>query len=311
MSRIDLEKLGLLALAWIATRPHAGKPSALRRALIGTVGESQGGPEWPALSEQLVAYLHSSGWLESGVALRASPRGRAALARGLGLEALPARATWPQLRARLAARAAGAAGPSADELRAAILKEGLGLRLSAAPRMGAVRNAIAWKALGRDDDAPFRRADVVRRSVERNLGGSRAVSESVALSQLAAKLAGARRASTDELRRATLGTWLMGGSAPKPEMALEAFAEHVVRLARQSETGRYGDHLVFISHVFRKACAEGAAPTEAGFRRQLAAAHQAGLLKLSRADLVEAMDPADVAASELALQGATFHFIRI
>jgi hypothetical protein len=87
----------------------------------------------------------------------------------------------------------------------------------------------------------------------------------------------------------------------------------VVELARSSPSGRFGDHLVFISHVWRRAHGEHPADfaDEPLFKERLAAAHQAGLLKLSRADLVEAMDPRDVSASEVALQGATFHFVRL
>ena len=47
------------------------------------------------------------------------------------------------------------------------------------------------------------------------------------------------------------------------------------------------------------------------FKQRLLRANQAGLLSLSRADLVEAMDPADVRASEISSLGATFHFVRV
>jgi hypothetical protein len=44
---------------------------------------------------------------------------------------------------------------------------------------------------------------------------------------------------------------------------------------------------------------------------RLVEANHAGLLHLSRADLVQAMDPADVRESEASYLGAPFHFIRI
>ena len=47
------------------------------------------------------------------------------------------------------------------------------------------------------------------------------------------------------------------------------------------------------------------------FKRRLAEANNARLLDLSRADLVQAMDPEDVRLSEVAYLNATFHFIRI
>jgi hypothetical protein len=46
-----------------------------------------------------------------------------------------------------------------------------------------------------------------------------------------------------------------------------------------------------------------------GFKAQLVEAHRRGLLRSSRADLVAAMAPADVAASETRHQNATYHFI--
>jgi hypothetical protein len=47
------------------------------------------------------------------------------------------------------------------------------------------------------------------------------------------------------------------------------------------------------------------------FKQRLTEANHARLLDLSRADLVEAMNPDDVRQSEAAYQGATFHFVRI
>ena len=47
------------------------------------------------------------------------------------------------------------------------------------------------------------------------------------------------------------------------------------------------------------------------FKKQLAEANNARLLDLSRADLVQAMDPNDVQQSEVHYLNATFHFVRI
>jgi hypothetical protein len=51
--------------------------------------------------------------------------------------------------------------------------------------------------------------------------------------------------------------------------------------------------------------------TEAGFKDRLIEANRQGLIRLSRADLVEAMDPADVRASETTWLNAVFHFVEI
>jgi hypothetical protein len=47
------------------------------------------------------------------------------------------------------------------------------------------------------------------------------------------------------------------------------------------------------------------------FKQRLAEANNARLLDLSRADLVQAMDPDDVHLSEVTYLNAVFHFIRI
>ena len=47
------------------------------------------------------------------------------------------------------------------------------------------------------------------------------------------------------------------------------------------------------------------------FKQRLAEANNARLLDLSRADLVQAMDPEDVQLSEVSYLNASFHFIRI
>lgn len=90
------------------------------------------------------------------------------------------------------------------------------------------------------------------------------------------------------------------------------FAKRVLEAARASKTGRFGHDKVFISHVLRQLTDEGARVNDAGeFKERLVSVHRHRLLSLSRADLVEAMDPRDVAASETRYLNATFHFVRV
>jgi hypothetical protein len=99
-----------------------------------------------------------------------------------------------------------------------------------------------------------------------------------------------------------------GTPAPRSaEEDLPTFAERVLRAARTSATGRFGDDRVFISHVWR---AMGGLD-EQSFKNRLVEANQKRLLSLTRADMVELMDPTDVAASEIRHFGATFHFIAL
>lgn len=104
-------------------------------------------------------------------------------------------------------------------------------------------------------------------------------------------------------------------SAARPPPLDDAFVLRAVgkieRAARQPSARRFGPDKVFIASVWQslardpELCALG----EAGFKRLLVEAHRRGLLDLSRADMVAAMDPEDVAASETRHLSATYHFI--
>ena len=68
-------------------------------------------------------------------------------------------------------------------------------------------------------------------------------------------------------------------------------------------------HKVYISDVWER-LRDGLSGSLETFKRCLVEAHQASLVTLSRADLVEAMDLQKVAASEIRWYGATFNFIQ-
>lgn len=74
-----------------------------------------------------------------------------------------------------------------------------------------------------------------------------------------------------------------------------------LRSAARSRGVRFGPHKVFLSSIV-----DTHDPTT---RRVLLALHRDGLIKLARADLVAAMDPRLVQASEIQTAGATFHFL--
>lgn len=145
------------------------------------------------------------------------------------------------------------------------------------------------------------------------------------LDLLAGKAVGARKSGSTEIRHALLRQWVaerMVGAADRTEPqakpdskkdVLESdFAARVLAAAQASDTGWFGDNKVFISHVWRRLKQAGwpDAADEQEFKRRLVEAHQALRLRLSRADLVEAMNPADVASSAIHHLGETFHFIR-
>jgi hypothetical protein len=160
---------------------------------------------------------------------------------------------------------------------------------------------------------------------------ARAQREHVALSEAlrrcvdewAAGAAGARRAPTPPPpapRRRTAKTPpppAVPSTPPGPAEAIDlaTFARTVLTIARgisASSTadglarGRFGPRKVFLADVRRQL---GPLP-RAEVDGLLLAAHRAGLLELVRANLVAAMDPAEVRDSEIeSPTGARYHFV--
>jgi len=184
----------------------------------------------------------------------------------------------------------------------------------------AVQDELCWKQLGVTTDKPFNLANVQSFLLTRVLQSSREVKPGQAMEQLAARQVGARRTDPESLRQAALQSWLLPASEPAPQPAkpaatpsaeetLSAFAERVLRAARDSTSGRFGDDRVFISHVWRTL--GDPVLDERAFKQRLVEANQKHLVSLSRADMVELMDPSDVSASEIRYLNATFHFIAL
>ncbi|WP_437792888.1 hypothetical protein [Sorangium sp. So ce693] len=185
---------------------------------------------------------------------------------------------------------------------ATLLASAFHLNLGQAPSLPRVLGAVAWSTIGVTTADPFTVEAVMR----------------VLLSRKAdAPPQGTLKQAIDLLVRkaSDLGTGARGLLAPQaaPLPADEpAFAARVLEAARASTSGRFGDNKVFISHVLRRLAEDGVAIGDADtFKTRLVSAHRRGLLALNRADLVEAMDPADVGASETRYLSTTFHFVRI
>lgn len=91
---------------------------------------------------------------------------------------------------------------------------------------------------------------------------------------------------------------------------LEEFASRVREAAGRARSGVFGDRKVFISALWRDLSGRaGGAGSLEQFKQRLVEANRRGLLRLYRADLVEEMDPAEVAASATRYLDATFHFV--
>ncbi|WP_235216877.1 hypothetical protein [Archangium violaceum] len=332
-----MSRLGELVLVWLLTRAEGkGTRGALSGALAPFASHRWSSGEWSTRLDESLAALESDGLLEptarKGVSL--TKQGRERALDFLGLKSSKG-LNWKKLRIThlaaislgLPASNAGRLG-KADNLRAVLVEKQLGLEGVGTRTLNAVRDELCWKQLGVETDKPFNMANVQSFLLGKVLQASREVKPSQAMQQLAARGVGARRTDTESLRVAALQSWLIPtpeASAPTPaparvpeapaprprpvEDALPAFAERVLHTARTSATGRFGDDRVFISHVWRAMRDHGL--DEQSFKNRLVEANQKRLLSLSRADMVELMDPADVRASEIHHLGSTFHFIAL
>jgi len=238
--------------------------------LARRIGGGGGARRWPELSDRVLPGL------------------------GLGIAADDAK-----LRARLDSR---------DAWAAAIVARALGLwRGGPPPSLPALCDALVWRELGLPG-APKRCPPELRALfVQRRLGSEAGPPERL-VRVLAAREVEAPRPELRALRDALVRRWLVGralGAEPA------GFAAEVLRAAGASADGWFGDRKVFVSAVWSELRRDPrwAELALAEFKARLVAAHRAGELTLARADLVAAMDPALVAASEIAADGASFHFL--
>jgi hypothetical protein len=331
----QVSRLGELALAWLLTREEGrGARGDLSRALRSFAEHRWSPGEWNTRLDETLAALEAGGLARRTArkGLELTSPGRAHALAWLGMKRLPEGTTWKKLKnTHLLARALELAPSSgnlarlgnADGMRAVLVQKHLGFEDPGARSLTQVRDALCWKQLGLETDKPFTLAAVQAVLLARVMKSSREAEPTQAMRQLAARSVGARRSDAESLRLAALRSWLVPSSesltpasgpepvpppVPSPE-ELRTFAERVLEAAKASTTGHFGEDKVFISHVWRTLKEQVRGLDEQTFKNRLVEANRARLLSLSRADLVEAMDAADVAASETRYLGATFHFI--
>lgn len=188
------------------------------------------------------------------------------------------------------------------------------LRIGKYPTTAQALDALAWKQLEAVHEPSERfKGSFTRDNLFRALFTDGAKNAPGPL--MVAKFTQASSTKTKDLRVAIVRQWLdqlEGRAVVTGKMTLSAFADRVLSLASQATDGRFGDHKVFISHVWSrfKASPEGRGFSRTEFDERLVDSNRQGLLKLSRADLVGAMNPHDVASSEIKLDHASFHLIR-
>lgn len=239
----------------------------------------------------------------------------------LGLTDLPAKTNWSTIRdTHLLSKALGV---PVDVLKkpaavaAILLKRKLGLPVGTRNTLSAVFDALACRLLGFPERTKMdlRAALICKRLEASELLTTKQLEQTVPAALLAPKASGRFNP-----KAAALAGWADAQTAaalPTPVVDetfdLTDFAATVRSVARRCPTGRFGDDLVFISHVWRQLRDEPRFHRLGldGFKAKLVEANRADLLTLSRADLVQVMNPDDVRESEAAYLNATFHFILI
>jgi len=176
----------------------------------------------------------------------------------------------------------------------------------APPKLGPLCDALVWRELGLTTK-PAKCPDEIRAMfVRKHLATPVTGKAETALRLLAASLVRAPRAETKLLREALVRMWLVGGS-----LGAASFADDLRRVALAAREGVFGDRKVFLASVHRELVRLPAWSSLSldEFKRRVLVEHRAGNVELARADLVGAMDPALVHASETIGDGARFHFL--
>ncbi|MHB1423786.1 MAG: hypothetical protein ACYC3I_11440 [Gemmataceae bacterium] len=281
----------------------------------------------PAAFEELRSALTDAGFLTKSKrnTFALTDTGRERGLRFLGLPGLPPRTNWSKVIAKyLFPKAAGLSGNAAakldngDKLAAFILKRKYGLGAGAGSTVKQLAEAIACKELGFPEETTLQ--GLLCAVLSRLLGSERLPKDKL-IKQLPLFETELKTVSTEAARRKVVRDWLDGAPAPERPVSptppfepfdLPAFAATVKALAADSPPeARFHGNKVFIAALWRASQRELSLQhiSLPDFKRRLVEANAQHLLHLSRADLVQAMDPQLVADSETVYLNATFHFV--
>lgn len=134
-----------------------------------------------------------------------------------------------------------------------------------------------------------------------------------ALKMLVARVLNANSIAPRAIREAVIRNAVSGSEIAEEGASgigtMNAFVEQVKAAAEACPLGRYGDRRMFISHLIRSYQQTFPMVDPSRFKQQLLQAHRERWLTLARADLQEAMDPVDIAESEVRHMDARFHFL--
>ncbi len=315
--------LVLVRMALPSKKPVA--PSLVRK----DVGKLVNADFSAAAFDELRNALAAEGFLAKGKrnTFALTDAGRERALRFLGVDELPARMNWSIVIAKhLFPRAAGFSADAAakldsgDKLAAFALKRKYDLAAGAGSTVNQVLEAVVCKQLGFSDETTL---DGLLCAVLSRLMGSERLTKEQLIRQLPLFETGLAADKADAIRCKVVRDWLGAATIPsqpveQPEprpaepFDLPVFAATVRALGAGSPPqDRFHDNKVFIAALWRASQREPNFPrlSLAEFKQRLVEANSHNLLHLSRADLVQAMDPQLVADSETEYLNATFHFV--
>jgi hypothetical protein len=312
-------RLDDLTLVRIATLRGAATPAALARELRPLAPSLFNDARWFGAIEQSLSRLRGARQVDA----RGRATSPATAMKRLGLRVgTPWRTVYNQTLPGLGLAIAAADARAYQRLTdhdawaGAVVARFRGIwREGPPPSWTVVADTVVWQAL-RLAGKPKRTPPEIRSHFLRQALGHAAAPPARVLHYLAAHEVSAVRPDLRSLREALARRWLEGAEAraqapSAPPNPLAEFAGAVRDAAAHAVVGVFGRHKVFIAPLWRTLRIH---PAVAGmsledFKRQLVAANRAGLLSLARADLVAAMDPRDVAESEVRHLEARYHFV--
>jgi hypothetical protein len=324
---IDRSRLEDLILARLSVPTRAGMAhSDIVKTLSSLLQRELAERERRDEIAQAVERLRARGFVDDG-ALKLSEAGRKRLCAAMGIDSVPKARNWGEFKRKHLARLLDKSGmsPGTANPGLVLIARSLGLPDEAARSKATLANACLARSLG-VEGRNLTLFGLRTAAVAASLGVPVKPKLDDVLRISARAISGARTAGTADIVEALAARWLAAATlAPMPDAqrspsangggtdSLNRTVEKVLESARSASSRRFGPDKVFIASVWEslRADPEVAALGEAGFKSLLVEAHRHGVLTLARADLVAAMDPADVAASETHHLNATYHFIQV
>lgn len=312
-------KLEALILARISVRakrpPSPGDVSAALHKMLASQITKQ---DWQVAFTRALGSLRASGLIDAEHLLLTNA-GAARLSGALQVKAAPRAKTWQEFKTKYLPRLflGDSAPPEGTKIDAtvAVLARQLGVSFNAKSTLSSVCNAwlVQKLALASNNvNVSTLRAGLLANELQLPKRGTFEQISRLAVTTLS----GAPKCNRDAVTNALMTRWLFAEPEPiAPDPGHEVLARLVGKVRAASEgTGvrRFGTDKVFIGSVWQALATDPdvVALGQARFKALLAEAHRLGLLVLCRADLVAAMDPEDVSASETQHQNATYHFIQ-